>query len=139
MKLTIFTDGGARGNPGPAGIGVVVLDELAHVVFEHSAYLGKATNNEAEYRAFQASLDWLLSSTHLDQATHISWKLDSMLVVEQLQRHWKIKEPHLKLLADQIWQKLDQLQIPYTIGHVPRAENKDADALVNQALDAHRP
>lgn len=138
MKLTIFTDGGARGNPGPAGIGVVVKDEQGGVVYEHSAYVGKTTNNDAEYKAFLASLEWLLASSQLAQASSISWKLDSMLVVEQLQRHWKIKEPHLQLLADQIWHKLELLQLPYSIVHVPRAENKDADALVNQALDAHR-
>src|SRR5688500_15262554 len=114
MKLTIFTDGGARGNPGPAAIGVVATDEQGVVVYEHSAYVGKTTNNEAEYKAFLVSLEWLLSSPQLAQATSITWKLDSMLVVEQLQRHWKIKEPHLQLLADQIWQKLELLQLPYS-------------------------
>lgn len=136
MRLTLFTDGGARGNPGPAAIGVVVKDDAGQFLHEHAEYIGETTNNDAEYKAFLTSVEWLLASPLLAQVESLTWNLDSMLVVEQLQRHWKIKEPHLKTLAEAIWQKLAQLTVPYSIKHVPRAQNKEADALVNQALDA---
>lgn len=136
MQVNIFTDGGARGNPGPAGIGVYIVDEAGREIYTYSEYVGETTNNVAEYRAFAASLTWLLTYVKDQPVEHVTWNLDSMLVVEQLQRHWKIKEAHLQTLAQAIWRELETLAIPYTIRHVPRAQNAEADRLVNQALDA---
>lgn len=132
----IFTDGGSRGNPGPAAVGVFVSDEAGTVVYEQASYLGISTNNEAEYEAFLASLKWLQALTPDRRPNKVIWQLDSKLVVEQLNRNWKIKEDRLRQKAQNCWQLLEMLAIPYSIVHVVREKNKDADRLVNQALDA---
>lgn len=132
--FTIFTDGGSRNNPGQAAIGVSILNEAEEEVFALSRSIGIATNNEAEYQAFQASLEWI--QEHTAEITKLDWKLDSQLVVQQLQGNWKIKELRLQQLAHSIQTVLKTLTIPFTIGYVPRAQNARADQLVNQALDA---
>lgn len=133
MNVTIFTDGGSRGNPGAAAIGVVVKDG-ENTLFEMGKTIGVATNNDAEYQAFLASLNWLSQQNEF-QITRVTWKLDSKLVVEQLNRHWKIKEPRIQTYAQECWKKLQSLPFSYSINHVLRHENKRADFLVNQALD----
>ncbi|HYD34866.1 MAG TPA: ribonuclease HI family protein [Vitreimonas sp.] len=133
--LTIFTDGGSRGNPGPAALGVHVIDDHGQTVFSLGKPLGVGTNNEAEYQAFVTSVGWLLASEQLAQTQKVIWKLDSKLVVEQLLKHWQIKEPRMLALAQQAWASLQQLSCDWDIVHIPRAENKVADALVNRALD----
>lgn len=135
MTLIIHTDGGSRGNPGKAAIGVVVL-ENATVIAEVKKTIGVATNNEAEYSAFFASLEWIFSQENYSNLEKIQWKLDSKLVIEQLNKNWKIKEPRMQQLASKCWELLAKLPCPYSISYVPRAENAAADALVNQALDA---
>lgn len=135
-NLFIFTDGGSRGNPGPAALGVYVSDDQGQVIFEEGRYLGTFTNNEAEYDAFMASLVWLTTEGIKLKPEKIVWQLDSKLVVEQLNKNWKIKEDRLRLKAQAIWQLLATLTVPYTISHVLREKNKEADRLVNQALDA---
>jgi ribonuclease HI len=135
-KLKIYTDGGARGNPGPAGIGVFVINQQQQQVFSESKFIGTATNNEAEYKAFLASLEWLktyIKSTSIDG---VEWFLDSKLVVEQVNQNWKIKEKRLLELAQQAWKVLSLLNCKFKISHVKREQNKQADALVNEALDA---
>lgn len=134
-QLVIHTDGGSRGNPGPAALGVWVGTPSGDELHSFHQFLGTGTNNEAEYEGILASLTWLLSSPLLASATDITWKLDSMLVVEQLNRRWKIKEPRIQTKAQRCWDLLATLTVPYSIVYVPRAENKQADALVNQALD----
>ncbi|MBU0978925.1 MAG: ribonuclease HI family protein [Patescibacteria group bacterium] len=134
-ELIIHTDGGSRGNPGPAGIGVVVFCDN-QVIYKQSNTIGSATNNQAEYQAFLSSLDWLLSHQSKLNPTRVIWKLDSLLVVEQINQNWKIKLPHLKIMAQEAWQGLKKLTCEYQIGYVPREENAYADSLVNQALDA---
>lgn len=136
MQYTIYTDGGSRSNPGKAAIGIVVKsgEELVH---QQSEYLGIATNNEAEYQGFIYSLKWLLEQD-LSNIEKVTWKLDSKLVVEQLSKRWKIKEPRLQMLAQGVWKDLQQLALPYSIVHIPRAENALADALVNITLDAQQ-
>lgn len=134
MTLTIHTDGGSRGNPGQAAIGVVVFED-GEVIAEVKQSIGVATNNEAEYTAVIYSLEWLASHPFSSAPTEVIWKLDSKLVVEQLSKNWKIKEPRMMDLAKKCWQALEALRMPHRFVHVPRAENKEADALVNQALD----
>lgn len=136
VTLFIFTDGGSRGNPGPAGIGVFVTNQANEVVYELGSYLGVSTNNEAEYEAILASLTWLVAQKNTLQPERIVWQLDSKLVVEQLNRNWKIKEERLRQKAEKCWLLLDSLKTPYTISHVLREKNQEADRLVNQALDA---
>jgi ribonuclease HI len=133
---TIYIAGGSRGTPGPAGIGVYVLDQLGAAPYEHSAYLGEKTNNQAEYAGFMSSLEWLLSSPLLADTASVAWKLDSNLVVQQLKKNWKVKHPDLKPIVSHAWEMLDQLPCSYTIEHVRREHNQEADALVNQAIDA---
>jgi len=133
-QLIIHTDGGSRGNPGHAAIGVVAYDELKNVVFELSRYIGRKTNNEAEYEGLIEAVKWLGQQTNLP--TQIDIYLDSKLVVEQIQKKWKIKKTRLQGLAAQAWQIIDQLSTTPGFHHVPREKNFAADALVNQALDA---
>lgn len=134
-QLKIFTDGGARGNPGPAGIGVYVVGDQNQVLFQQSAFIGRATNNEAEYKALLASLEWLREYLKANEVECVKWILDSKLVVEQVKRQWKIKEPRLQLLANEVWEYLDKLPCKYELLHVRREKNRQADGLVNQALN----
>ncbi len=138
MQLNVFTDGGARGNPGNAGIGVIIYDEAGQVIYEHSEFIGVATNNEAEYKAFIAALKWLNENGREYSGFSVSCKLDSKLVVEQVNKRWKIKEPRLKQLAVEAWGLMTVLPFPnVTVIHIGRSDNAEADALVNQAIDAY--
>ncbi|MBX4205286.1 MAG: ribonuclease HI family protein [Candidatus Doudnabacteria bacterium] len=131
-KLVIYTDGGARGNPGPAAIGVAIFD-IANThdpIKTYGKYLGETTNNQAEYRALLAGLDLAKDLG----AKHIVCFLDSELVVKQVTGLYKIREAGLQELAmDVIRAKNNFEQVEFK--HVPREKNKLADALVNDALD----
>ncbi|MBI2050207.1 MAG: ribonuclease HI family protein [Parcubacteria group bacterium] len=129
-KLTIHTDGGARGNPGPSGIGVVISDEKRKTVREVSEYIGKATNNQAEYRALIRGLEEVKKLG----ATSASIFMDSELIVKQLNGEYKVRDKGLQPLFARAWNLLQGFS-SYGIKHVMRAKNKRADALVNQALD----
>ena len=131
LKLTLNTDGGARGNPGPAGIGVVILDEKGSVIGQHKKYIGDATNNVAEYKALILALE----QAHALEASELIVRMDSELIVRQMQGRYKIKEPTLKLLAADVL-KLKNKFASITFTHVPREQNKLADKLVNEAIDA---
>ncbi len=131
-KIIIFSDGGARDNPGPAGVGAVLLNPVGAEVATVSKFLGNATNNQAEYVAAGLGLKKALDLG----ATEVEIFLDSKLVVEQLNGRWKIKDLELKKLAEKIHTLLVKLE-KWEISHVPRAQNKRADALANQAMDAN--
>lgn len=136
--IIIHTDGGSRGNPGHAATGVVIYNDSTPL-YESGEYLGVATNNVAEYTAVIRALDWLITQRHTLPhvvGETIQFKLDSQLVVEQLCGRYSIKQPHILELVRQVRQKLSLLGIPAQFMHVPRKENAQADALVNQALDA---
>ena len=129
-KLTIYTDGGARGNPGPAGIGVVILDEQGNAVAKISKYIGEATNNQAEYKALIAGL---AKAKELG-AREILVFLDSELAVKQLNREYRVKDKDLAPLFVQVYNiSLGFKKIVFK--HVSREKNKPADKLVNLALD----
>lgn len=131
MKLLINTDGGSRGNPGPAGIGVVIRNDQEQVIFEHGSYIGETTNNVAEYSALIKALE-----TARDLGgTDLLVRMDSELIVKQMQGLYKIKEPTLQGLAAQVI-KLKNSFASVVFSHVRREFNKDADRMVNQALDA---
>ena len=134
-QLIIYTDGGARSNPGPAAIGGQVLNDRQQAIYEFARTIGVGTNNEAEYQSFLHSLSWLVDYQDQHQVNQVEWRLDSKLVVEQLNHHWKIKEPRLRTLANQAWQELTKLTPTFQITHIPRTQNFRADQLVNQALD----
>ncbi len=131
-KLVIYTDGGARGNPGPAAAGAIVY-EGEKVVLEFKKYLGdKQTNNFAEYEAVALVLEELRNRGLSGGPIEI--RMDSKLVVEQISGNWKIKEPTLKPLAAKVHALLKDFG-GHTFTYVPREENKEADRLVNEALD----
>ena len=132
--VVIYTDGGARGNPGPAGAGVVIIDGEKKA--ELKAYLGdKQTNNWAEYEAVVIALGKALEMLLRDR--DIEFRLDSQLVVEQLKGNWKIKEAGLKTQAAKVRSLLKDFGT-VTFTYIPREENKDADRLVNEALDERK-
>ena len=133
MKLTTYTDGGARGNPGPAASGIVIKDESGNTVAAYGEYLGHQTNNYAEYSAIISALK---KAQELG-ATEVDCIADSKLVIEQLQGHWKVKEPTLQKLFLQAWNLLQGFK-HYTLSHTLRAGNKEADAEVNKVLDRER-
>ncbi len=139
MTLTIHTDGGARGNPGPAAIGVVIATD-DHVVSTISEYIGSATNNIAEYEAVLRALEWIYTNIEELRVTYkeMEFFLDSLLVVNQLQGVYKIKNPELAKKATNIHALLKNIAVPCRFRHIPRAQNKLADALVNKALDEYR-
>ncbi|MEK9156009.1 MAG: ribonuclease HI family protein [Patescibacteria group bacterium] len=138
---TIFinTDGGSRGNPGPAAIGVVFSDEAGNIIHTHKEYIGKATNNEAEYQALIRACEILGKSKWLKEndgnGGEVVCRLDSKLVVEQLGGNYKIKQDHLRELIDKIKNFVQTHKIRISFIHVPREQNKLADKLVNEALD----
>ena len=128
--LNIYTDGGARGNPGPAAIGVVVKDGEGKIIHQFGRTIGKTTNNVAEYQAVVSALEWLATQFRPGKINFFS---DSTLIVNQIKGDWKIKEAHLKPLVSRVRQLVGQLTVTYTA--IPREQNFEADALVNQALD----
>jgi ribonuclease HI len=128
-RLIIYADGGAKGNPGPAGIGVVIIDEQGKKIGEYSKYIGSATNNQAEYQA----VIFALQKAKAFKAKRVDCYLDSELAVEQLSRRFKIKDKNLSTLFVKIWNlTLDFEEVNFY--HIPRARNKEADRLVNQAI-----
>lgn len=133
-RLIVHTDGGARGNPGPAGIGVVfhVLDSSGTRVriASFKKYIGEATNNVAEYTALITALE---KAAEMGYA-HVDCFLDSELVVKQMLGEYKIKEATLKTLASRVLALTNKFK-NVTFTHVPRNKNAEADKLVNQAID----
>lgn len=135
-KIIVYSDGGARGNPGPAGIGVYVTDETGNVIKEVFEYIGESTNNIAEYTAVLRGLETLkVMFGESIKDIKIEWKLDSELVQKQLAGEYKVKNPGLRSIFDNI-QDL-RAHFPHlNIQHVRREFNKEADRLVNQAIDS---
>ena len=133
-RLVINTDGGARGNPGPAGIGMVIADETGKVLEKFGRYIGdNSTNNQAEYEAVIAALE---SAKKLG-GTELVFRMDSELAVRQLNHIYKVKNADLQGL----FLKVKNLQTQFarvTFTHIPRSENSAADALVNEAIDKKR-
>jgi ribonuclease HI len=132
MKLTLYTDGGARGNPGPAATGVVIKNEAGEIIESFGNYLGEQTNNFAEYTAL---IEALQKAQELG-ATEVTCISDSKLVVEQLNRNWKVKEPSIQTLFLKAWKELEKFD-RWEIKHTLREGNKEADAEVNKILDRH--
>ena len=132
MKLIIYTDGGARGNPGPAATGVVIKNEQGKTLASFGQYLDKQTNNYAEYMAI---ISGLTKAKELG-GTDVECIVDSKLVCEQLNGNWKVKEPTLQKLFVKAWNATQQFK-KIKIRHTLRGNNKEADAEVNKILDKH--
>ena len=133
MRLTVHVDGGARGNPGPAAIAAVISDADGEIIHEASETIGRATNNVAEYRALLLGIERAqqLGATELDLIG------DSELVVKQVRGEYRVKDAGLKPLHSAAQQALGAFS-EWSVSHVKRDQNAEADALVNQALDAER-
>jgi ribonuclease HI len=130
-RLLIHTDGAARGNPGPAGAGVILRDAgTGETVGEIARYLGRRTNNYAEWTAVALALEEALSLG----ASHVDLRTDSELVARQIAGTYKVKHPDLKPIHAGVMALLRRFA-GYTVGHVPRELNRDADRLSNVAID----
>jgi ribonuclease HI len=130
-KLITYTDGGARGNPGPAGIGIVILDG-ERVVDSFGRYIGETTNNQAEYRALIAALE----RTSELGAKEVECRLDSELVVKQMLREYKVRDKDLQTLYLRAYNLTTGFK-KISFRHVRREFNAAADAEVNAAIDRH--
>ncbi|MFF4468256.1 bifunctional RNase H/acid phosphatase [Streptomyces sp. NPDC001599] len=131
-EFVVEADGGSRGNPGPAGYGAVVLDPATgEALVEAAEYLGVVTNNVAEYRGLLAGLR---AAAALDPDATVHVRMDSKLVVEQMSGRWKIKHPDMKPLAAEAARVFPPGRVTYE--WIPRANNKHADRLANEAMDA---
>jgi len=128
--LVAFVDGGARGNPGPAGYGVIFEDEVGRPVAQLSEFLGRQTNNYAEYSGLLAALNYTLR--HGFKAMKVI--SDSELMVKQINGVYKVSSPTLKELHERAMKLIDQLDC-FEIRHVLREKNRDADRLANLAMD----
>lgn len=130
MSMKLYTDGGARGNPGPAAAGIVIVDKGGNKVNQLGVYLGELTNNQAEYKALILGLEKAVEA----DISVLECYLDSELVVKQLKGEYKVKNAGLR----DLWSKAKSLEeifdsVDYI--HVKRNKNQDADSLVNQVLD----
>jgi ribonuclease HI len=137
--LIIHTDGGSRGNPGPAAC-AFVAEMGGKVLKGQSKFLGISTNNKAEYEGVLFALEWLLGNKEKlleEKKTEIYFCLDSELVVKQLNGIYRIKKRELQLLSIRIKKFANQSGKKIFFKHIPRAQNKTADLLVNKELDKH--
>lgn len=131
-RFIVEADGGSRGNPGPAGYGAVVRDgDTGQIIAEAAEFIGVATNNVAEYKGLIAGLR---AAQELDPDASVDVRMDSKLVVEQMSGRWKIKHPDMRPLAAEAATVLPRSQVKYS--WIPREQNKDADRLANEAMDA---
>jgi ribonuclease HI len=129
-KVTVNVDGGARGNPGPAAVGVVVRDGNGEVLEERGETIGRATNNVAEYRALLLGIE--MAAAH--GASELELIGDSELVVRQVEGTYKVKDATMRELHTEVKRALQPFE-SWSIRHVRREQNADADRLVNEALD----
>ena len=136
MKIIIYTDGGSRGNPGPAAIGVIFTDEKGRVLKEYAQKIGRATNNEVEYEAviFALQKAKLLFGKKKAKNMEVEVKMDSEFVAKQLNAQYKILDRKIEQLFLKTWNlKIDFGKVAFK--HISRSENREADKLVNRALD----
>jgi ribonuclease HI len=135
MKIYAFTDGASRGNPGESGVGVVLNDEHGERLASVYGYIGKTTNNIAEYTALQTCLK---KATTL-KCTELVVHSDSELMVKQLNGAYKVKDAGIKKEFETVRQLLQAAAFQFTINHVPREKNKEADKLANLGIDTKTP
>lgn len=136
-RIKVFTDGASRGNPGHSGIGIVIYDENNFILRTYKEYIGEATNNQAEYRAILKSLDIIKKlRTNIEvDFDSVEFYSDSELIVNQINFDFQAKDPDLALLNNKFHVIIKKLNIPYTVSHIDRSKNKNADKLANLAID----
>jgi ribonuclease HI len=139
-KIIVYTDGGSRGNPGPAAIGVVFCNEKGQSIKEYSEYLGERfTNNETEYKAVIFALKKFkaLFGKKLAKSSEVEIRSDSELLVKQLNGQYKVLDSKIQLLFLEVWNlRFDFQRVKFKL--ISRDKNKEADKLVNEALDAKK-
>ena len=131
--LILYVDGASRGNPGPSAVGVVLYDGGKRVVRSFGKYIGETTNNVAEYTALLYGIQEALQQ----QAKTLKVHTDSELLARQMQGRYKVKEPQLKVLNEQIHYLIPGFR-SFSIQHIPREKNREADRLANQAINEMR-
>ncbi len=137
MKLIAFTDGASRGNPGEAAIGIVIKSEDNTTIETHKKYLGTTTNNIAEYTALLQCVEIIKNSETLG-CTELVVHTDSELIARQMNGEYKVKDAGLNVLFQKVKITLGTAQFKFSIRHIPRSLNKEADALANEALDSQQ-
>lgn len=131
-KVVIYADGASRGNPGPAAIGAIIKDKQGRLITTIAQSIGRATNNQAEYKAIIAALEHAITLG----ANQVEIHSDSELVVRQINGEYRVKKATLKPLYQQVKQLQSQLK-SFTITHIPRQQNIEADNLANKALNGY--
>jgi ribonuclease HI len=135
-KISVYTDGGSRGNPGPSALGVYIVDQDGKNLASIGKTLGEATNNIAEYSAILEAFNWLIQNrAKIKEDATIYFYMDSLLAYSQLSGIYKIKNLKLRELLFEIRSKQKELGLPIEFAHIRREYNTKADALVNLALD----
>ncbi|MFZ2152621.1 MAG: ribonuclease HI family protein [Microgenomates group bacterium] len=135
MQVSIYTDGGSRGNPGPSGFGVVIYDEHKKIIEKISQFVGVKTNNEAEYLALNEAISWVKHNYQKLDITQIEFYSDSQLLVRQMQGKYKVKAPTIVPLYRLAASTLFELKLNYSFHEILRELNSVADSLANQAMD----
>lgn len=133
VKLKVYTDGASRGNPGESSIGISITDEEGNEIQTFKKYLGKFTNNAAEYIALVESVKLLKAINY--KFEEINFFCDSELIVKQINGEYKIKNKDLIKLSLEFWKEIKSLNKKFSLTHIPREKNKHADRLANEALD----
>jgi ribonuclease HI len=135
-RINVYSDGGARGNPGPSATGVYIEDENGKKLASFGKKIGIATNNVAEYTAVINALDWIIENKKtIPETAKIQFFLDSKLACSQILGIFKVKNTNLKNLLLDVRNREAQIQNPIFYKHIPREKNKKADRMVNNALD----
>ena len=135
-NVYVYTDGGSRGNPGPAALGVYITDDKGTKLAAIGKRIGDTTNNVAEYRAVIEALSWLIENKkNIEKNTKITFYLDSQLVYSQIKGIFKVKSESIRDLVYTVRKKLEDIEYVMEWNHIPREKNKKADELVNLALD----
>lgn len=133
--INIYTDGGARGNPGPGAIGVYITNQDNKEIAAFGKKIGIATNNVAEYKAVIEALSWVIANKKNLNITKVFFFLDSLLVYSQIAGLYKVKDYKLINLLLAVREKETEVNVPIFYKHIPREQNKKADMFVNKALD----
>lgn len=135
-QFTIYTDGASRSNPGHAGAAFLIYQASGELLYKEGVYIGKATNNEAEYWAVKLALQRLREEFRIKMPAEVEVRADSLLIINQLKGLYKINSPELKVLYDHI--KILETEVGKVVyNYIPREQNSLADKEVNQALDEH--
>ncbi len=143
--INVYIDGASRGNPGEAGIGILIKTEKGETLFSAAGYSGKLTNNQAEYNALIAALTKinktpsLLSTGGPKNAGLITIHSDSELIVKQLNGQYKVKEPELKKLNNRVKELIQAIPSKIEFKHIRREQNREADRLANTGIDSKIP